>query len=95
MFTHYADSKLLVNAFVRRLATLVSSSDVVVNNFCPGMVATGFNRNMARWIRVIMKLAHAWGARTVEEGARTLIYATAVVGEETHGKFLANNVITA
>lgn len=87
------DSKLLVNVFIRHLATIVSSDEIVVNNVCPGMVQTGLDRTMPRWIRTIMFFVRKVMARPVDEGARTLIYASAVMGAETHGKFIQNNLV--
>ena len=92
-WTRYPDSKLAVNAFARRLATTVSSNKVIINNVCPGMVATGFDKTMPAWIRVPFKFIRAVVARGVEVGGWTLVYATAVVGPESHGRFIQNNKI--
>ncbi|KAK5655120.1 hypothetical protein OQA88_6019 [Cercophora sp. LCS_1] len=91
-FRRYGDSKLAVSAYVRRLAR-VAPSEVVVNNLCPGMVQTPFDRDMPFVLRTIMGVVRkAWG-RTVEEGARTLIYASAVAGADTNGKYLQHNEV--
>jgi retinol dehydrogenase-14 len=86
----YADTKLAVNAYVRRLAAL-APTEVIVNNLCPGMVQTGLDKNLPFPLSVIMPLVKKIVGRTVQEGARTLIYASAVASEETNGKFLQNN----
>lgn len=91
----YGDSKLVVNAFVRHLATLVPNTEVIINNLCPGLVATDFDRHAPRLIRGIMYVYRKFAARTVEEGSRTVIYASVVSGRETHGKFLASNLVNA
>jgi len=91
-FCRYADSKLVVSALTRRLATL-APSEVVVNNLCPGLVQTGLDKNLPLVLRGIMGLVRKTMARTVEEGARTLIYAAVVAGAETSGKFMQNNRI--
>lgn len=89
----YCDSKLLVNAFVRKLASQVSVSEVVVNNLCPGLVTTELGRDFPIWLKPV-KHAYRWMfARSVEEGARTIVFAAAVAGGETHGKFLQQNEI--
>lgn len=88
----YADTKLAVNAYVRRLATL-APSEVIVNNLCPGLVQTGLDKNLPLPLRLIMPLVRKTVGRTVQEGARTLIYASAVASEETNGKFLQNNKV--
>jgi retinol dehydrogenase-14 len=88
----YADSKLVVHAYVRRLATL-APSEVIVNNLCPGPVQTGLDKNLPLYLKAVIRLVRKFTARDIAEGARTIIYASAVVGAETNGKFLRNNVI--
>jgi NAD(P)-dependent dehydrogenase (short-subunit alcohol dehydrogenase family) len=90
---HYADSKVLVHAYVTRLATL-APSDVVVNNLCPGIVETDLIRDIPAPLRVVLDFLRKAVARNAEEGARTLIYAAAVVGPETNGRFLDHNEVT-
>jgi NAD(P)-dependent dehydrogenase (short-subunit alcohol dehydrogenase family) len=90
-FRRYADSKLLVHAYARRMARL-APGEVVVNNLCPGLVATvGLDRNLPAPLRVVMGWVRKTAARTVEEGARTLVFAAVVAGEETNGRFLSSN----
>ncbi|KAI9034862.1 putative short-chain dehydrogenase [Aspergillus affinis] len=89
----YADSKFVINIFVRQLATMVPSSEVVINNFCPGFVATSFDKNLPIWIRPVLSLWRKLLARNVQDGGRTAVYATAVAGEETHGKYLESNKV--
>ena len=92
-YYRYADTKLVVNAYVRRLAML-APSEVIVNNACPGLVHTGgLDRNLPTILRLIMTTVRKTMGRSVEEGSRTLIYASAVVGSDTNGKFLQNNKI--
>ena len=92
--TRNSDSKLLVSAFVQELGKRVSSSNVIINNVCPGMVATGFNANLPLWLKPLVSDFSKLRARDVEEGARALIFASAVVGEESHGELVVNNTIT-
>lgn len=104
--SRYADTKLFVAMFVRemakRLAPRSAGSNggptedcfVVVNNLCPGTVNTAVDNNLPFWLRIPMNLNRKLRARTVQEGARTLIYAAEVVGLESHGKYIANNVIS-
>jgi len=89
----YVDSKLVVNAFARKLATAVSPNCVIVNTVCPGMVATGFDKGMPAYIRIPMSLVRAVRARDIDEGGRTLVYASLVAGQESHGKFINHNKI--
>ncbi|KAK4067542.1 hypothetical protein Trihar35433_6102 [Trichoderma harzianum] len=91
-FFRYADTKTVVNAYVRRLAAL-APSEVIVNNPCPGLVQTGLDKNLPFYLRIPMGLVRKSMARTVEEGARTLIFASVVAGPETNGKFLQHNKV--
>ncbi|KAM0260404.1 hypothetical protein ACHAQJ_002806 [Trichoderma viride] len=86
----YADTKTVVNAYVRRLAAL-APSEVIVNNPCPGLVQTGLDKNLPFYLRLPMGVARRFMGRTVEEGARTLIYASVIAGPDTNGKFLQSN----
>lgn len=92
--TRYADSKLAISAYVRKLA-LVAPDEVIVNNLCPGLVQTDVDQNLPGPLRVLLRLVRKMVARTVEEGGRTLIHAAVVASEETSGKFLRNNQIHA
>lgn len=87
----YPSSKLVVNAFSQHLASIIPAEQVIINSVCPGMVATGFDRQMPVWVRGIMFVVRKVVARPVEEGARTLVHAAGVVGPESHGKFLSHN----
>lgn len=84
----YRNNKLVINAFCQRLATIVSSDEVIVNNACPGMVATGLDKGLPVWLRIIMSIVRKFMARTIKEGGRALIYAAIIAGLETHGKFI-------
>lgn len=89
----YADAKMAVSVFSRRLTTTVSSNEVIVNNVCPGMVAMGFDKTLPAWIRIPFEFIRAVVARTVEEGSRALVHGTVVFGSETHDKFTQHNKI--
>lgn len=91
-YFRYGDTKTVVNAYVRRLAAL-APSEVIANNPCPGLVQTGLDKNLPFYLRLPMMLFRRAMARTVEEGARTLIYASAVAGSEINGKFLQHNKV--
>ncbi|KAJ5380912.1 Short chain dehydrogenase sor7 [Penicillium cataractarum] len=89
----YQDSKLVINAFVQRLATIVPSSEVIVNCVCPGIVATDINQNLPLWVKPFMCVFFMIKARPVTEGGRVLVRAAVVVGEESHGKYLQTGEI--
>ena len=90
----YSDTKLMVCVFTQALAQHISADKVIINNLCPGSVATNFDVNLPIWLKPIMWVYRKMKARTVGEGARTLIYATGFVQAESHGKFIVNNVIS-
>lgn len=90
----YHDSKLGVALCTRELAARVPSTEVVVNNFCPGWVTTALGRDLPVYYRPFVWMARKMnGARHVEEGARIYVYATTVLGGESHGRFMSNNEI--
>lgn len=89
----YSDSKLPAPAFVQELARRLSPDEIIVNNVCPGLVATGFDANLPTWLKPIMFVMRKFKARTVEEGSRALINASAVFNNESHGQLIADNKI--
>ena len=93
-FNRYSDSKLIIAAFTQELASHVSADKVIVNNLCPGMVATDLDKNLGFALKAMMTLVRKIRARSVETGARAYVYATAVAGKESHGAFISSNQIT-
>ena len=93
-FSRYSDSKLMIAAFTQELANHVPAEKVIVNNLCPGMVATDFDKNLGFALKGLMAVVRKMRARNVETGARTYVYATSVAGKESHGAFIASNKIT-
>ena len=83
--------------FVQMLAEQIPvQQGVIINNFCPGMVKTGMVKTsidafVPWYLKPVVAVWKWMRARTVEEGARSAIYATVVAGEETHGRFLKHN----
>ncbi|KAL4892985.1 hypothetical protein BDV59DRAFT_202337 [Aspergillus ambiguus] len=94
-YKQYMNSKLVLHAFIQHLATVIPSTEVIVNAPCPGVVATTLMKDYPLWLRTFMFLWHKTLARSVEEGARALIYAARVAGEETHGKYISNNKVAS
>lgn len=92
-FKRYNDSKLVVNAFIHHLATIVSSSDVIMNNFCPGAVPTNLEQNTPWLIRKIVSTAKKTIGRSIQEAGRTVVYGSVLAGPESHGKFLQHNAV--
>jgi NAD(P)-dependent dehydrogenase (short-subunit alcohol dehydrogenase family) len=88
----YGESKLLLAAFVKAFAPYVDSSEVVVNNLCPGAVATDLGRDAPWYIKPLLPVFLVlMAARTPEVGARLIVRA-GCAGKETHGLLLANHV---
>lgn len=89
----YNDSKLVVNAFINHLATLIPSSEVIVNNFCPGAVPTSLEQNTPWLVRKTVLAVKNLIGRSIQEAGRTVVYASVLAGPESHGKFLQHNAI--
>ena len=91
----YGDSKLLVCAWSMVLAQHVSPSKVIINNVCPGLVATGFDVNLPFWLKPPMWAIRKLMAKPVTQAGKDLIYAAAMAGEESHGKFVFEYAVKA
>ena len=92
--SQYPNSKMLVALFVRELAKHAVDKNVLVNNLCPGTVDTAADDKLPFYLRIPMNLNRRLRARTVVEGARTLVFASEIVGEEGHGQYIACNEIS-
>jgi len=92
-FVRYNESKLLISLWVHQLSQHVESSKVLVNDVCPGLVNTNFDKDTPLIARVIMKPVRTFIARSAEEGARGVVFATILAGNESHGRFITDNVI--
>ncbi|KIY72698.1 NAD(P)-binding protein [Cylindrobasidium torrendii FP15055 ss-10] len=87
----YGESKLLLAAFVKAFAPYVDSSEVIVNNLCPGAVATDLGRDAPWYLQPLFPIFLAlMAARTPDVGARLIVRA-GCAGKETHGLLLANH----
>ena len=100
-FSRYPDSKFLVALFVREMAKHIPSpsndarkGSVVINNLCPGTVNTAADNKLPFYMRMPMNLNRRLRSRSVEEGARALVYAAVVVDEKSHGKYISSNEIS-
>ncbi|KAK9369449.1 putative carbonyl reductase [Lipomyces kononenkoae] len=95
-FQRYNDSKLLVAAFVQQLADKVDPTHVIVNNVCPGFVAsTNLDMNLPWLVRSGSSLARKVVGRTLEQGGRAIVWATVGQGPDSHGAFLNHNNISS
>ncbi|KIY64555.1 NAD(P)-binding protein [Cylindrobasidium torrendii FP15055 ss-10] len=89
----YAESKLLLASFIKAYSAGVDPAEVIVNNMCPGAVATNLARDAPWYFKPVIPLFYAIkGARTPEVGARLVVRAAAT-GKESHGQLLSNDKI--
>jgi NAD(P)-dependent dehydrogenase (short-subunit alcohol dehydrogenase family) len=91
--TVYGDTKLFVAMFVRQLAQKVDSKKVVINNMCPGMIATGMSDVLPFPLRQLMNGYKSVYARPVEVAGWIVLNGLVLVGAESHGKFLIDKRI--
>ncbi|OGE50213.1 hypothetical protein PENARI_c018G09912 [Penicillium arizonense] len=92
-FRRYQDSKFVVNAFVQQLARITSSTEVIINNVCPGVVQTNLNQTAPLWFKPFMWAYTKVYRRTLHEGGRIIVKAAVVVGNESHGLFVQNSLM--
>ncbi|KAE9969809.1 hypothetical protein BLS_005214 [Venturia inaequalis] len=86
----YPTSKLLEILIVRELTT--ATPNVVVNSVNPGYCKSELQRYATPLRYILVKLGGFFVARSTEVGSRTL-FAGAVSGEETNGKYMSNCAI--
>jgi len=92
----YSLVKLLGMAVMQALARMTSGErrpQVIVNAVCPDLCSTDLGR---KWEGIISKIGmaifYALFARSAEQGARSLVSATAL-GPESHGRFWHHDVL--
>ncbi|KAK3326132.1 hypothetical protein B0H66DRAFT_512404 [Apodospora peruviana] len=86
----YATSKLLITMFAARLAEEVNPEEVIVNSCNPGATrGTAFLGNMESWaMRMAFHIFFAIAGRRVVDAARTYVYASVILGKESHGSYM-------
>jgi NAD(P)-dependent dehydrogenase (short-subunit alcohol dehydrogenase family) len=72
-FARYGETKLANILFTVELARRLQGSRVTANCFHPGLVASGFNQNNGRLMKVAMAAIRPF-ARTPEKGAESLVW---------------------
>ncbi|KAI4130860.1 MAG: hypothetical protein LQ338_001537 [Usnochroma carphineum] len=91
----YATSKLLEQFFVASLVQRVPGSKAVVNLVNPGLCyGTGFHTEFSGALKFFFGLFKRAIGRSTSVGARTLVYAAVVAGDESHGKYTSDCRIT-
>ena len=92
----YSMVKLLGMAIMSGIARAVAegpgSDHIVVNACCPSLCKTDLGRDWGTGTKVMMLGMQAVFARTAEQGARTLVSATAL-GPESFGKFWSHDIL--
>lgn len=94
---HFAKvEQLLPSSLPPSVSTTSTSTStkpqVIINACCPNLCRTSLGRNFSLPMRLIMGAMQYFTARSAEEGARTLVSATAL-GRESHGKFWTHDVL--
>ncbi|KAH7057377.1 hypothetical protein B0J12DRAFT_412292 [Macrophomina phaseolina] len=88
----YGMVKLLAMAVMHALARAAPADQLIVNACCPYMCKTDLGRNWGLAAKIPMAAFQAVFARTAEQGARTLVSATAL-GPESHGRFWHHDIL--
>ncbi|KAK0652706.1 hypothetical protein B0T16DRAFT_443867 [Cercophora newfieldiana] len=91
-FRSYATVKLMGMVAMMDVAEKVGREEVVVNAVCPGMCKTDLGRDQPWVAKVVMAGMSPFIHRSAEEGARSLVSATAL-GVESHGRFWHNDLL--
>lgn len=90
----YSQTKLLLVMFVSKLVGFVDARNVVVNVVHPGLIkGTSFFATEEQ--NLIYKLGMSTIGRSIRDGARTYLVATALLGSESHGSIVAHGAIRA
>ena len=92
----YGMVKLLGMAAMRGVANATArgpgGNAIIVNACCPSLCKTDLGRDWGTGMKVVMSGMQALLARTAEQGARTLVSASAL-GPESGGKFWSHDVL--
>ena len=87
----YATSKLLEQFFVESLVQRVPGSKAVINAVNPGLCyGTGFHTEFTGMLAFSFGLFKRLIGRSTPVGARTLVDAAVVQGDESHGKYFSD-----
>lgn len=94
MQERYYTSKLLEELFLTQLVKYVPPSVAVVNAVNPGFCyGSGLHREAGGVVGVIFGLFKRFIGRAPAIGARTLVDAAVVQGDDTHGKYLGDCIV--
>lgn len=85
----YPTSKSIGLLWARELALRVPSSEIVINSATPGFCKTGLARHMHGMMAYAIKATEMLLGRSAQDGARCLVDAVLMKGEDTHQKYLS------
>lgn len=92
--SRYNDSKLLTTLLVKEMAQHIDRKKIIFNEVSPGPVNTNFGSSYPYVLKVVFMAILALKARSAVEGAGIYLHAIAVAGQESHGEYLSDNVIS-
>lgn len=82
----------VIEGLVERYREDEECRKIIINASCPSGCKTNMGRNFPSFVKPILALQHFVCGRTAEQGARTLVSATAL-GPDSHGKLWRNDKI--
>lgn len=82
----------VIEGLVERYHEDEACRKIVINASCPSGCKTNMGRDFPSFVKPILALQHFVCGRTAEQGARTLVSATAL-GPDSHGKLWRNDNI--
>ncbi|KAL9618596.1 MAG: hypothetical protein Q9160_006707 [Pyrenula sp. 1 TL-2023] len=89
----YHDSKYLCLMFLHEIAGHISKEKVLMNIMCPGMVSTDLSDNLRQPLRTIANVLKWIRGRSPEQGGWLVVHSIAVIGPESHGRFVGDKDI--
>jgi len=89
----YATTKLIGLLWVKELANLTGGEQVIVNATNPGFCKTSLLKDSSGAMKYMIKAFSASLGRSPEDGAKCVLDAAIVKGDESHGRYLSEAAI--
>lgn len=80
----------VIEGLIQRESQDEQGRKIIINASCPSGCKTNMGRNFPSFVKPILAVQHFFCGRSAEQGARTLVGATAL-GAESHGKLWRND----
>lgn len=80
----------VIEGLIERFHEDEGCGKIIINATCPSGCKTNMGRDFPSFVKRILALQHFICGRTAEQGARTLVGATAL-GPDSHGKLWRND----